>query len=397
MSRRALIVLVLSILLFGGVALVVRRATRKEADRAPEPAALGRVEPEAIARLNEVPFYRGLLRPEALRSAALHGDSVEVALDVVDLLRERLAHAPLHDASLLLPPAARGVLTFEGKRAGEATLAHERWRFDGPSPLFDALDRRPETLGGSAIWDAIPASPSAVSAARIVPARLADPSFGGPALAPWRDRAELAERVLGRSLRAEIAEDLAGPVAFALYDAAGGHEASGVAVVELKRSDRLRALLETVFALGALTERASVRRYRDVATGSFSASAGGPGLAIAVDGPLLIAASSRYLLESAIDARRGDRRAAGLVDEVRNSRASWTSVADSPFVRRGWHRIARATLPSAAAPLRQRARLTPEGAASWRLEGEGPAPAVTAEPLIPFLYGVFGGRQRGDG
>jgi hypothetical protein len=397
LSRRALAALAVSILLVGGIALFVRCATRHQPERASGPTPLGRIEPEALDRLNTVPFYRGFLRPDALRSASIHGPSVEIAVDLPDLLRDRLTRAPIHDAALLLPAAARGVVTFDAAAGADDGLARETWRFDGPSPVLDVIDRRAGTLGGSAIWDAIPASPSAVSGARIVPARLADPSFGGPALAPWRDRAELAERVLGRSLRAEIAEDLAGPVAFALYDGGGGRDASGVLVVELKRSDRLRALLETVFALGALTERASVRRYRDVATGSFSASANGPGIAIAVDGPLLLVATSRFLLESAIDARRGDRRAAGLVGEVRSSRASWTSVTESAFVRRGWHRIARAQPPATVPAVRQRARLTPEGGSSWRLEGEGPAPAVTADPLLPFLYGVFAARQRGEG
>ena len=399
MTRRALAALAvsISILLVGGIALIVRHVSGPEPTREAGHTALGRIEPEAMDRLNAVPFYRGFLRPQALRSASIRGPSVEIAVDLPDLLRDRLARAPIHDAALLLPSAARGVVTFQAAAGAEDVLERETWRFDGPSPIFDVLDRRAGTLGGSAIWDAIPASPSAVSGARIIPARLADPSFGGPALAPWRDRAQLAERVLGRSLRAEIAEDLAGPVAFALYDGGGGREASGVLVVELKRSDRLRALLETVFALGALTERASVRRYRDVATGSFSGSASGPGVAIAVDGPLLLVATSRFLLESAIDARRGDRRAAGLVGDVRSSRAAWASVTESVFVRRGWHRIARAQPPTTAPVLRQRARLTPEGGFSWRLEGEGPAPAVTADPLLPFLHGVFAARQRGEG
>jgi hypothetical protein len=394
LSRRTRIALLAAGLVATAFALAMILMRHRAAGPAPvrSELELGRVDDAAEARLREVPLYRNVLKRDALRGASIEGPTVVVALDLVETIRDRLTRAPVAGAAELLPATARGVVTFASEAPG-AALTRETWRLDGPAPLLDVLDRRAGTLGGSAIWDAIPASPSALSAGRILPGRLADPSFGGAALAPWRDRAQLAERVLGRSLRAEIAEDLAGPVAFALYEAAGAREASAVVVIELKRSDRLRALLETVFALGALTERATVRRYRDVATGSFAAGNRGSGLAVAVDGPLLIAATSRFLLESAIDARRGDRRATGLVDELRGSRASWASVSQSLYVARVWHGLARAAPPASAAL--ERSSLTPDGASSWRLDGEGPAPAVTADPVVPFVYRVLGARQRG--
>jgi len=240
----------------------------------------------------------------------------------------------------------------------------------------------------------IPGAPSALVRVRLVPSRLADPSFGGAVLASWRDRASLAEKLLGRPLRAEIAEDLAGPAVFALYETSDDTEAEAVVAVELRRSDRLAGLLDMLFGLGALTERATVRRYRGVPTGSFASDSGGPGLAVAVDGPILFITTSRLRLESAIDARRMGSHRGGIAAVEADSSASWNAISASAFVAHGWARLARLADAPEFPRATSTATLWPEGVSGWRLEGRGPAPAITADPILPFLRSAFGRRQR---
>jgi hypothetical protein len=111
---------------------------------------------------------------------------------------------------------------------------------------------------------------------------------------------------------------------FALYEGSDENEAEVIVAAELQRSDRLVALLDMVFGLGALTERATIRRYRGVLTGSFVANSGGPGLALAVDGPVLLVATSRARLDRNRHADSGtvprDRRLGG------EPAASWNAV-----------------------------------------------------------------------
>jgi hypothetical protein len=268
----------------------------------------------------------------------------------------------------------------------------ESWLVSESTPALDLLDRADDSAVPSRAWDALSGNPTAVVAAHVLPARLADPSLGGPAFAPWRDRLAVVETLLGRPLRTEFAEDLAGPVVFALYDDANGSGADAILSVELKRSDRIAALLETLFGLGALTERATISRYRGVATGSFESGSGGPGLALAVDGPLLLVATSRARLESAIDARRlapgGGRSAEAAIDAT----ASWSAMSVSAFVAHGWWRLARAPGDPAPSLLPMKASLRPVGATAWRFEGHGPAPAITADPVVPYARSVLGKR-----
>jgi hypothetical protein len=149
-----------------------------------------------------------------------------------------------------------------------------------------------------------------------------------------------------------------------------------------------------LFSLGALTERATVRRYRGVPTGSFLSDSGGPGLALAVDGSVLLVATSRAQLESAIDTRRAGSPPAANSLKRGDFAASWSAVSASAFVRNGWAHLTRTAddreLPSATTT----AALWPDGTSGWRLEGHGPSPAITADPILPFLRSVFARRQR---
>jgi hypothetical protein len=199
---------------------------------------------------------------------------------------------------------------------------------------------------------------------------------------------------LGRPLREEIAEDLAGPAVFALYETGDATEAEAILVVELRRSDRLAGLLDTIFGLGALTERVSVLRYRGVATGSFRSESGGPAVALAVDGPLLVVATSRARLEATIDARRRVAHLREGVAAVADPSASWSAVSESSFVAHGWARLARSADAPASKGARTSATLRADGATGWLLEGRGAGPAIGADPVVPFLRSVFGGRQR---
>jgi hypothetical protein len=103
------------------------------------------------------------------------------------------------------------------------------------------------------------------------------------------------------------------------------------------------------------------------------------------------------LLEAAIDARRGDRLASDLVARVRAEGGSWAAATASAFVAHGWARLARVDDPAGGVSPTLSARLTPEGRSGWRLIGRGPGPAVTADPVLPFLRSAFAGRQRGAG
>ena len=321
---------------------------------------------------------------------------MDVEIDVRAVLEPRFAAMGFPGGSELFPQTARGTIAIAGPGKPAATLElTESWRFDGPSAVLDLLDRAPASLSAASVRSAIPGAPSSLVSVRIAPQRLADPALGGDVLASWRDRANFAEKLLGRPVRAEIAEDLAGPAVFALYEGGDDTRPEAILAVELRRSDRLSSLLEMLFGLGALTERASVARYRGVSTGSFVPSSGGAGIAIAVDGPILLVATSRARLESAIDARREGAQVPGGTAATGASDASWNAVSSSAFVRHGWARITRSTEESDEGPIAaMTASLHPEGSSGWRLEGHGPAPAITADPLLPFFRSVMGGRQR---
>jgi hypothetical protein len=338
MTRRSLVAAaVLAVAAIGVCALALRGGALRRDRLAPgrEPRMAGPREAAARERLRTIPLYRALADSDALRAASLDSDgTLHVELDLRSYASPRLASIGFASLATLLPEAVQGTIAPVGAAGSEPGAAWaESWLVSESTPALDLLDRADDSAVPSRAWDALSGNPTAVVAAHMLPARLADPSLGGPAFAPWRDRLAVVETLLGRPLRTEFAEDLAGPVVFALYDDANGSGADAILSVELKRSDRIAALLETLFGLGALTERATISRYRGVATGSFESGSGGPGLALAVDGPLLLVATSRARLESAIDARRlapgGGRSAEAAVDAT----ASWSAMSVSAFGR----------------------------------------------------------------
>jgi hypothetical protein len=354
----------------------------------PTAARPHRVDPAARRRLESIPLYGGLAGTEALVAASLEsGAALHVGVDLKALAAGRPASAGVPRLSELVPSTADGIVADD----------RESWRIDGPSPLLALLDRSAGPSVPGPAWEAVPGKPQATLQIRLLPSRLADPSLGGDALAVWRDRVEFAEKLLGRPLRRELAQDLAGPAVLALYDTGDVNEAGAVLAVELQRTDRVAALLETLFELGALTEQATIHRYRGVATGSFTRRSGGPGLALGVDGSLLLAATSRARLEAAIDARRDAPASGTSLSQGHDLAASWSAKSSSAFVAHAWSRLARASgSPSTPTPTRQ-ASLRPEGGDGWRLVGRGAPPALAADPLIPLLRSVAAPRQRDGG
>lgn len=389
MKRIGTVALVAALL----IATAVIVATRRRQAPAPATETSRSISPPdspsneaALARLRGIPFYRAILSGRALRSATFdRNGALRVEIDVRAIAESRVAAAGLGAVVDLLPALATGTIAPDGQ--------HESWVFDGPCALFDLLDRRVVPGGPSPAQNSVPGAPSSLVRAHLLPSRLADPEWGGAAFAPWRERAGFVEKFLGRPFRAELAEDVAGPAVFALYETSDPNAPEAILAVELRRSDRLSGMLDMLFGLGALAERATVRRYRGVATGAFSAPSQGPGLALAVDGPLLLVATSRALLESAIDARRSRSRREEIPTSAGEAEASWNAVSTSAFVAHGWTRLARLPDPPVALPETTAASLWPEGKSAWRLEGRGAAPAITADPLLPFLRTAFATRQ----
>jgi hypothetical protein len=113
-----------------------------------------------------------------------------------------------------------------------------------------------------------------------------------------------------------------------------------------------------------------------------------------VDGPLLVVATGRARLESAIDARRGLQHPRTGVAAAADTKASWSAVSESSFVAHGWARLARSPAETTSTGRMISATLRPDGTGRWLLEGHGPGPAIGADPVVPFLRSVLGGRQR---
>ena len=401
MTRRVGVALVG--LAFAGVALgilAVRGGFFREPPRrlgAPSNRERGHVDPAALERLRSIPFYRAFARDGVVLACTLDGGgAVHVELDVRAIVGPHLGSPGLSDVIDLLPASARGTIVIAAQSVvGLPVEIKESWLIPGPATALAILDRTPPTRASTLCRDALPGHPAAVVDVRLLPSRLGDDSFGGAALARWRDRAALAEQLFGRPLRSVLAEDVSGPAAFALYDSGRGDDAEALLAVELRRSDRIAGWLDTLFGLGALTDRASIDRYRGVATGSFASGSQGLGVALAVDGPLLLVATSRARLESAIDARRSGAARPSAERAEKDVTASWRAVTASAFAARGWCRLARCPSEPAPSSGTMSASLRPEGASDWRLEGDGPAPAITADPVVPFLRSVLGRRQRG--
>jgi len=375
MRRRLVATLALVVLVLAAV--VAWRLGAHGGSRIATPAG------DPAALLRGVPFYRSVIHADAVRSASRSTDGT-LHLDVAPpaLLETRLDEHGLGGLGEVLPARALG----EIKRGGEI------WHLDDAA-VFALLDRTAGDASTSALWSCVPGTPSAVAAARIVPARLAEPDFGGAALDAWRTRADLAERVLGRPLRAELAEDLGSLALFALYEPPPGGTPDALFAVELKRSDRLRSLFDTVFALGALTDRASIERYRDVPVGLVRSGAASGRFALAIDGDAVLFARSSRLIHDAIDAHRAASPRSPLVSRARGLAASWCALTESAYVAHGWARLAREAEPGPEP--HGESILVADDPSGWRLIGRGQGPAIIADPVVPFVRGVLAGAQRG--
>ena len=176
--------------------------------------------------------------------------------------------------------------------------------------------------------------------------RLADPALGGSALSSWRDRVELrretarppaARRARRGSRRARGLR--------ALRDGGSDSEARGDLVVgACDASDRIAALLDMLFGLGALTERAyrppvSRRRHRIVRLGVRRAGPRARGRRPRARSWRPRARASNPRSTRGAPGSRPRRRPRS--PPRRDPAASWSAVSASAFVAHGWARLAR--------------------------------------------------------
>jgi hypothetical protein len=392
MTRRARATLLLAVAVGAVLVVLAGRSFRLAQRGSTGTAAMAR---DAMDLLGRTPFYRAALHRDAIRRAARDADgALRLTIDLRALAGTRLGEHGWGRIEEALPPSAEGEIRLASSPADSAVIAEDNWTVEGTA-LFDLLDRDAGSAAESPVWRAVPGEPSAVAAVRIVPARISESEFGGPALADWRARADIAEKVLGRPLRAALAQDLGGLAVFALYEPVSGREPDALLAVELKRSDRLRSLFDTVFALGALTERATIQRYREIPIGTIRSQVAGTGWAVAIDGDVLVIARSGRLVQASIDAHRTPRAPTPLLARAGTLGTSWCAVSDSAFVAHGWARLAREGAGSAGGITKAEASLIPEGASAWRLTGHGPAAAITADPVVPFVRGLLAPAHRG--
>jgi hypothetical protein len=195
--------------------------------------------------LQGIPLYRTLLSAKDVRSGRIGRDgTLSLEVDLRGLLEPRLAAMGFPGGSELFPKTAQGTIAIENRAGTPSTTGlRETWRFDSPETVLDLLDRSPALPTAMSLLNAIPGTPSALVIVRLNAKRLADPTLGGAALASWRDRANFAEKLLGHPVRTEVAEDLAGPAVFALYEDSEDTRAEAILALELRRSDRLSSLL----------------------------------------------------------------------------------------------------------------------------------------------------------
>jgi hypothetical protein len=319
------------------------------------------------ARVALFPSYRACFDRHAVRAARILDDgSVRLEIDLRALARpslQRIGWPELEDA---LPSNATATI------ATVDSGITESWWFACPGGcVLDAF----ATKGDDATTAprAIPGEPYATATFRLSPARIADLAIGGRARVTLAQRADLVEQILGRPVRATLSEDLAGPGIVAVYHTPDGQDRTLLAF-ELKRADRLRGLVDLTIGLGALTRGATVTRYRDVAIGSWSGAVGG-GLAVAIDGPLLLVAPDPGRIEDAIDRRRDETTTEGAARGTGDPGTAGVHLEGSDGLE---------------------ARLTRE-AAGWRLDASGPRPLVESDVLSAWLAALRRGRQRAGG
>ena len=317
--------------------------------------------PEALRVLETSRVYRDVLPPPpALRGAraAARGE-VEVELDPREALRTH-AEVSAHPSLLgIFPSVARGRIRLDG----DGHVA-EAWRLACPAGCaLDLLDRDPPAGAPSAAWSVRPRTYRAIAWFALDARRLADPALGGEGLAALRERVDAVERLLGRPVRVELAEGLTGTGIVAIEDREPSRAPRVLVALDLERADRVRALVDLFVSLAVVAGRGEVLHHREVAVGVLGTPA--RGVAVAIDGPLLLLSDEPGAVTAAIDRRR--------------TAGASSSAPPSPFDRfRGSWRAER-TRPS-----RVHATLTREGV-WWWLRGEGEAPAIEADPVLPYV------------
>jgi len=207
------------------------------------------------------------------------------------------------------------------------------------------------------------------------------------------DRLDVFERFLGLPLREELASSIAGPAVFALLGAPLGASPKALCVLDLAQVDRARRVLDQIAALGVLTGSVEVSTYRGVriATWLRAARRAGWEPSAAIEGTTLLLSFRRSDLEDAIDRRRAELSSAGTIPHFkevleRMGRGSWKSVSRTLFVQRFWEELAGVPMTGLSSTPRETRALLRAESSDWILEGEGGAPAVFADPILPCLH-----------
>jgi hypothetical protein len=322
---------------------------------------------EARARLAGFRSYRALFDRHLVRGALVQGDgAVRIEVDVRGLAHAALLRAGWTDLEDAIPAGAIATVAAVPGRVVES--------FVFACPGGCVLDLFARHAGSSPRTPfPLPGTPLAVADFSLDRERLADLDVGGGSRRALDQRASVLERILGRPLRAPLAEDLLGSGRAAFYKDGPAGSGRTLLALELRRSDRVQSLVDLLLGLAALTRGATIERHAGVPVGAWSS--GSTGLAIAVDGPFLLVASARSPVEDAIDRRRG---APAPLDAV----AAESSDREASFTLDGG--------PSC------RARLTHDGD-HWRLDASGDRPLAESEVVAGWLRSVRAKAQRAEG
>jgi hypothetical protein len=322
---------------------------------------------EARARLAGFRSYRALFDRHLVRGAHVQADgAVRIDVDVRGLAHAALLRAGWTDLEDALPSGATATVAALPGRVVESFV------FACPGGcVLDLFARLPGSPARAPF--PLPGTPLAVAEFSLDRERLADLDIGGGSRRALDQRASVLEQILGRPVRAPLAEDLVGSGRAAFYQDGPAGSGRTLLALELRRSDRVQSLVDLLLGLAALTRGATIERHAGVPVGAWSS--GATGLAIAVDGPFLLVASARSPVEDAIDLRRGAPPSPDAVAaEARNREASFT-LDGGPSCR---------------------ARLTHDGD-NWRLDASGDRPLAESDVVAGWLRSVRARTQRAEG
>ena len=322
---------------------------------------------EARSRLAGFRSYRALFDRHLVKGALVQADgAVRIEVDVRGLAHAALVRAGWSDLEDALPEGATATVAALPGRVVESFV------FACPGGcVLDLFARSSGTSAGGPF--PLPGNPVAVAEFTLDRQHLADLDIGGGSRRALDQRASVLEQILGRPLRAPLAEDLLGAGRAAFYKDGPTGAGRTLLALELRRSDRVQSLVELLLGLAALTRGATIERHAGVPVGGWSS--GSTGLAVAVDGPFLLVASARSPVEDAIDRRReGPAPLDAVTAEVPDRQASFT-LDGGPSCR---------------------ARLTHDGD-HWRLDASGDRPLAESEAVAGWLRSVRAKAQRAEG